>query len=251
VPLSRFLLLTLVALLRISPSHAESAAVAVAANFHAPMLRLATTFEQETNHEINVISGSTGGLYAQIINGAPYDLYIAADSHRPTLLAASGVGVASSQSTIAIGELVLWSADASRIADHGLDLLQNQQVRFLAIANPAVAPYGNAAKQALRAMGLWDLWESRLAYGTSIAQAYAMVATRNAELGLIARSQVLANPNAAEYVLIPQEHYSPIRQDAILLARGAENPAAVELLEYLSSTRAQTMIRSLGYRIAR
>ena len=247
--LSRTSWLILVGLTNTASSDAESVAVAVAANFHAPMEALVQDFETRFNHDVTLISGSTGGLYAQIVNGAPYDVFIAADTQRPALLATSGRGVARSQTTVAIGQLVLWSADRDLIEGQDLGVLRDSRIRFLAIANPDLAPYGEAARQALVALNLWESWSSRLVYGENIAQAYSMVSTGNAELGLIARSQVSAETSAGGYLLVPQALYEPIRQDAILLERGAGNAAATALLAFLATPEAKAVIRRFGYRV--
>lgn len=241
-------LLILTGLTVVAPSSAESVAVAVAANFRAPMQTLVEHFETETGYDVKLISGSTGGLYAQIVNGAPYDLFIAADTRRPALLATAGLGLEQTQATIAIGQLVLWSIDADLIAAQELGALSDQSIRFLAIANPDLSPYGAAARQALMAMNLWEQWVSRIVYGENIAQAYAMAATGNAELALIARSQVSADAGA--YLLIPLEFHEPIRQDAILLERGAANAAAVALLQFLSTPNAAAVILDFGYLVS-
>ncbi len=248
--LLRSSLLFLIGLTGIASSDAESVAVAVAANFYAPMDALVQDFEIRTDHDVLLISGSTGGLYAQIVNGAPYDVFIAADARRPALLATSGLGVVQSQITVALGQLVLWTADHDLIDGRDLSLLQDDRIRFLAIANPDLAPYGEAARQALVAMNLWERWASRLVYGENVAQAYAMVATGNAEFGLIARSQVSGRDGRSDYLLVPQVLYEPIHQDAILLERGAGNAAAIALLEFLSTAEARAIIRGFGYRLA-
>ncbi len=248
--LLRSSLLFLIGLTGIASSDAESVAVAVAANFYAPMDALVQDFEIRTDHDVMLISGSTGSLYAQIVNGAPYDVFIAADARRPALLATSGLGVVQSQITVALGQLVLWTADRDLIDGRDLSLLQDDRIRFLAIANPDLAPYGEAARQALVAMNLWERWASRLVYGENVAQAYAMVATGNAEFGLIARSQVSGRDGRSDYLLVPQVLYEPIHQDAILLERGAGNAAAIALLEFLSTAEARAVIRSFGYRLA-
>ena len=248
--LLRSSLLFLIGLTGIASSDAESVAVAVAANFYAPMDALVQDFETRTDHDVMLISGSTGGLYAQIVNGAPYDVFIAADSRRPALLATSGLGVVQSQITVALGQLVLWTADRDLIDGRDLSLLRDSGIRFLAIANPDLAPYGEAARQALVAMNLWDRWASRLVYGENVAQAYAMVATGNAEFGLIARSQISGEVGQSDYLIVPQALYEPIRQDAILLERGAGNTAAISLLEFLSTAEAKAVIRNFGYRLA-
>ncbi len=248
--LLRSSLLFLIGLTGIASSDAESVAVAVAANFYAPMDALVQDFEIRTDHDVMLISGSTGSLYAQIVNGAPYDVFIAADARRPALLATSGLGVVQSQITVALGQLVLWTADRDLIDGRDLSLLQDDRIRFLAIANPDLAPYGEAARQALVAMNLWERWASRLVYGENVAQAYAMVATGNAEFGLIARSQVSGRDGRSDYLLVPQVLYEPIHQDAILLERGAGNAAAIALLEFLSTAEARAIIRGFGYRLA-
>ncbi len=248
--LLRFILLILAGLTGCVSSYAESVAVAVAANFHRTMQVLAAKFEMETGHDVTLISGSTGGLYAQIVNGAPYDLFIAADSRRPALLGASGAGVEQSQATVASGRLVLWSADPELLAAQDLNILRDERLRFLAVTNPDLAPYGEAARQALVRMQLWEMWSGRLVYGTNVAQTYAMVTTGNAELGLVALSQVLAESAAGAYLVVPQEFHEPIRQDIILLQRGADNTAAIALLEFLSAPESRTVISRFGYRVA-
>ena len=238
----------ILAILLSSPSgHTQS--VAVASNFYRTMQTLASAFETETGHEVLLVSGSTGGLYAQIVNGAPYDLFIAADSERPTRLASAGLGIAETQRTLAYGQLAIWSDDEALVRHAGLDVLQDEQVKFLAIANPDLAPYGKAAQQTLMSLNQWDRWAGRLAYGQNVAQAYAMVVTGGAQIGLIAHSQALASEHSGRFYLIPESHHEPIRQDIILLARGAENAAVRSLLEYLSSTNVRNVIRSAGYRV--
>ncbi len=245
----RALLLILASLVSLSSGNAQSVAVAVASNFHRPMETLARDFAEKTGFEVKLIIGSTGGLYAQIVNGAPYDLFVAADSERPTRLAATGLGTADTQTTIALGQLALWSANTSLIDLAGLEILRDDSIRFLAIANPNVAPYGEAARQALNAMGVWESWAGRLAFGQNIAQTYAMVATSNAEIGLVAHSQVISDEETGGFLLIPESQYEPIRQDTILLERGTGNAAARSLLEYLSSAEARAIIRRSGYRV--
>ena len=243
----RAFFLVLAPLVSLSSVNAQSVAVAVASNFHRPMQTLTRDFTTKTGFEVDLVSGSTGGLYAQIVNGAPYDLFVAADSERPTRLATAGIGVAGTQKTIALGQLALWSPDSNLIDRLGLRILRDESIRFLAIANPSVAPYGKAAQQALNNMGVWELWTDRIAFGQNIAQTYAMVVTNNAEIGLVSHSQVISGKETGSFLLIPESQYEPIRQDMILLKHGAHNIAARSLLEYLSSAGARTAIRYSGY----
>ncbi|HEY5624653.1 MAG TPA: molybdate ABC transporter substrate-binding protein [Gammaproteobacteria bacterium] len=228
-----------------SAAVAESASVAVAANFLNTMSALIEDFGNE--HEIKLISGSTGGLYAQIVNGAPYDIFVAADSERPRLLGESGLGVADTRFTIARGRLVLWSAVRELSGSTDFRSLFSDDIRHLAIANPELAPYGVAARQTLVGLGLWEAFATRLVHGTSVAQAYALAATGNAELGLVAEAQVLGADAPGTFVRVPERLYEPIDQDAILLKRGAGNAAATELFEFLSSEQAKARIRAAGY----
>lgn len=238
--------LVLTALTGAASLHAESVAVAVAANFHSPMQALVEAFDDR--HEVTLISGSTGSLYAQLVHGAPYDIFIAADSERPRLLGESGLALAETQFTIASGQLVLWSASREFAPDTDINDLLSEEFRFLAVANPALAPYGEAARQSLVKLGVWEKWRTRIVYGTNVAQAYAMTATGNADFGLIALSQVINDGKPGRYVIVPLSLYEPINQDAILLNRGAGNPAALALIEFLASTRARDLIRQSGYR---
>ena len=182
------------------------------------------------------------------MNGAPYDVFIAADSERPRLLGESGLAEAETQFTVASGQLVLWSASREFSPDANIDDLLSEEFRFLAVANPALAPYGEAARDTLVNLGFWETWSSRLVYGSSVAQAFAMTATGNADFGLIAMSQVIDDEKSGSYVIVPASLYEPINQDAILLNRGADNPAAVAFIEFLSSPRARDLIRQFGYR---
>lgn len=226
---------------------ADEALVAVAASFVPPMQAIATAFEQTRDHSVTIVSGSTGGLYAQIVNGAPFDLFLAADAERPRLLETSGHGVAGTRATVAFGRLVLFSRDAALLSPAGLDALRNPALRHIAIANPTVAPYGIAARETLEALGLWETLMTRLVRGESVAQTYAMVATGNAELGFVAMAQVLADAESGAYLPVPDQYYSPIRHDVIVLARANGNPAALELRGFLLGAPAKDIIRAHGY----
>jgi len=239
--------LTLFGLLVIAPGYAGEVTVAVATNFVAPMEILVEDYQQRRAHTVRLVKGSTGGLHAQILNGAPYDVLIAADQRRPSLLASSGHGLAETQFTVALGRLALWSPILLSIEERGLQALQDERVRHLAIASPDLAPYGEAARQVLKALGLWVALSPRIVRGQNVAQAYAMVATRSAEMGLIALSQVRPGSSASEYFIVPEHLHDAIRQDAILLARGGRNQAALALLAYLKSDAAHNVIVTFGY----
>ncbi len=228
---------------------AAEATVAVASNFVHPIEALETLFAAHTGHRLRISSGSTGQLYAQILSGAPYDLFLAADQHRPRLLEERGLTVPGSRFTYAVGLLTLWSADAGRIDEAGPAVLRRGDFRHLAIANPELAPYGLAARQVLQAFGLWDALAPRLVRGQSIAQAFQFVVTGNAELGFVARSQVLSprNRTPGSRWDVPESLHAPIRQDAVLLARARDNAAANAFMEFLRSTKAAALIRSFGY----
>ncbi len=228
---------------------AQTARIAVAANFTEVMDRIESRFEAAHGDVLKITTGSTGQLYAQISHGAPFDVMLAADQRRPKLLVENGLAVRGSRFTYATGKLTLWSADPARIGDDGAALLRQGDFRRLAIANPDLAPYGAEAVQVLKALGVYDELRSRLVQGENVGQTYAMVATGNAELGLVALSYVRSprNKKAGSRWDVPQSLYQPIRQDAVLLTRAEANSTARDLLAYLRQPEIQALIRSYGY----
>ncbi len=231
-----------------APALAEEVKVAVAANFTAPIQAIAPEFEKATGHKLVAAYGATGQFYAQIRNGAPFDLLLAADDSTPARLESEGAGVPGSRFTYAVGSLVLWSADANTL-DGSDAALRAGQFKHLAIANPKAAPYGLAAIQTLEKLGLREALEGKLVEGQSITQTHQFVATGNAELGFVALSQVYRDGQIASGSawIVPQALHEPIRQDALILKRGADNPAAAALLDYLKSPQAAAIIQSFGY----
>jgi molybdate transport system substrate-binding protein len=222
---------------------AEVVRVAVAANFTAAMKEIAAAYEQASGNKMLISYGSTGKLYAQIQQGAPFDVFLAADQQRPRLLVEEGR--AQDAFTYAIGKLVLWSADPGRVVN-AATLKQGEFAR-LALANPKTAPYGAAAVTVMQRLGVNEDLLAKRVTGDSIAQAYQFVATRNAELGFVALAQIALDSKAGSHWEVPQDLYDPIRQDAVLLQRGRENPAARALLEYLRSDAARAVIHKFGY----
>lgn len=228
---------------------AETALIAVASNFSEVAESLVLDFENLSEHEIETTAASTGKHYAQIINGAPYDALLAADQQSPRRLEESEHAVAGTRFVYAIGKLVLWSSDERLIGDDGIAVLEKQDFRALAIANPALAPYGIAAKETLLSLGLWNSLEHKIVMGENVGQAFALAATGNAELGLVPLSSVISKRIARRGSRwdVPSELHAPIRQDAVLLEHGYANAAAVAFLAYLQSDEARLTIESFGY----
>jgi molybdate transport system substrate-binding protein len=231
-----------------TPAAADEAQVAVAANFTAPMKAVIELFEADTGHTVRASYGSTGKLYAQIRNGAPFEALLAADQKRPELLEQEGVGVPGTRFTYAVGTLVLWSAAADAV-DDGAALLAAGDFNKLAIANPKLAPYGEASLQTMDALGVKDAIEPKLVMGENIAQTYQFVDTGNAAVGFVALSQVMAGGKLTKGSgwVVPADLHEPIRQDAVMLERGRDNPAVVALFEYLKGEQARGVIREFGY----
>ena len=229
-------------------AHAAEVTVAVAANFAAPMQQIARAFAQDTGHQAVLSMGATGSFYAQIRNGAPFHVFLSADDETPQRLEREGLAVAGTRFTYAIGQLVLWSPQPGRVDDRG-EVLRTGALPRLAIANPRLAPYGQAAMQVLDRLGVTAQWQPRLVVGENIAQAYQFVATGNASLGFVALSQVLVEGRIREGSawIVPASLHEPIRQDAVLLPRGQGNPAATALLAYLRGDKARALIRAHGY----
>lgn len=224
------------------PARAGEATIAVATNFAAPAERLAADFSAQTGHELVIVTGATGKLAAQIINGAPFDVFLAADKARPDLLIGRGFAMAETRITYAEGRLVLWG----RGSDTGEARLRQGDFRRLAIANPDLAPYGRAALQTLAALALDQQLRPKLVKGENIGQTYALVATGNAALGFVALAQLKQSPQA-RYWLVPRALHAPIRQQAVLLSRAEHNDAARAFLSFLLSTDAKAVIESYGY----
>lgn len=229
-------------------AHAAELTVAVAANFAAPMQKIAAAFEQETGHKLALSFGGTGKLYAQIRNGAPFEVLLAADDETPARLEQEGQGVAGTRFTYAIGKLVLWSRQPGLVDDQG-EVLRSGAFERIALADPKLAPYGAAAMQTLQKLGLAEALSGKFVQGESIGQAYQFVATRNAPLGFVALSQVFVEGRLTEGSAwrVPETLYEPIRQDALILARGRDNPAASELMRYLQGDAARAIIGAYGY----
>jgi molybdate transport system substrate-binding protein len=227
---------------------AGEAQIAVAANFTAPMKAIIETFEADTGHSVKASYGSTGKLYAQIKNGAPFEALLAADQARPELLEQEGVGVEGSRFTYAIGKLVLWSTKPDAVED-GAAVLEGGDFEKIAIANPRLAPYGEASMQTMAALGVTEAIEPKLVMGENIAQTYQFVDTGNAAFGFVALSQVMKDGEIAKGSgwVVPGDLHAPIRQDAVILTRGADNPAIAELFDYLKSDKVKAVIHDFGY----
>jgi molybdate transport system substrate-binding protein len=231
-----------------NPARGAEVSVAVAANFTAPMQKIAQAFEKESGHKAVLSFGATGAFYAQIRNGAPFQVFLAADAKTPERLEQEGLAVAGTRFTYATGQLALWSAAPGRVDAQG-EVLRAASFERLAIANPKLAPYGAAAMQTLDKLGLLPALQGKLVQGENIAQTFQFVASGNAALGFVALSQVRAREPGARGSawLVPAELHEPIRQDAVLLAAGRENAAATALLLFLRGESARAVIREFGY----
>ncbi len=234
-------------LLTIPNARADEVVAAVATNFPAAMARIEPAFEAASGHQLTRVLGSSGKLAAQIQQGAPFDVLLSADVERPAWLVKNGLGVAASGFTYAIGRLALWSPDPQAISADGLAYLRSAAFRHLAIANPAVAPYGSAAQQTLEQLGLWQAVQARIVRGEDIGQVYSMVASGAAPAGFVALSSVLVGSRPGSHWTVPQALHAPLKQDAILLTRARNNPAAQALLDYLKTPPARAVIAALGY----
>ncbi|UCV05059.1 molybdate ABC transporter substrate-binding protein [Dechloromonas denitrificans] len=227
---------------------ADEVQVAVAANFTGPMQVISALFERDTGHKATLSFGATGKFYAQIKNGAPFEILLAADDETPARLIKEGNAVDGSAFTYAIGTLVLWSATPQLIDGKG-EILKKGGFKHLAIANPKTAPYGAAAVQAMGKLGVLDNLKPLFVQGENISQTHQFVSTGAAELGFVAYSQVINNDKiaAGSGWIVPANLYDPIRQDAVILAKGKDKAAAIALMSYLKSEAARKVIKSFGY----
>lgn len=229
---------------------AEVVHVAVAANFTAPAKTLAEVLKATTGHEARLSFGATGAFYTQIKQGAPFDVFMAADDARPRRLEQEGDIVPGSRFTYAIGQLVLWSAKPGFVDDQGA-VLKSGSFNKIAIANPKLAPYGAAAVEAMDQLGVAAALQPKLVTGESIGQTHNFIATGNAELGFVALSQVLdgGKLKGGSMWVVPGDYHAPIVQDAVLLKRGADNPAAKAWMALLRTPGTLDLIRSYGYAV--
>jgi molybdate transport system substrate-binding protein len=242
--------LALAALAISTAALADEVQVAVAVNFAAPMQKIAAEFEKDTGHKVVPSFGSTGKFYAQIKNGAPFEILLAADDGTPAKLEKENAAVAGSRFTYAIGKLMLWSAKPGYVDDKG-EVLKKNEFQHLSLANPKLAPYGAAGIEALTAMNLLDAIQPKFVTAENISQAYQFVASGNAELGFVALSQVFKDGRIAEGSawIVPANLYQPIRQDAVILDKGKDKPAAEALMKYLRDDKAKAVIKSYGYEL--
>jgi molybdate transport system substrate-binding protein len=221
--------------------------VAVAANFTEAAKEIAAAFKQKTGHEAVLSFGSSGQLYTQITQDAPFQIMLSADDERPKKAVAEGFGVVGSPFTYAIGKLVLWSKTPNFV--NGEETLKGNGFTKLSIANPKAAPYGAAAVETLKALKLYDGLKRKIVEGNSIGQAFQFIDTGNAEVGFVALSQLAGNGAGSRW-MVPQNLYTPIRQDAVLLKKGADSEAAVAFMAFLKGSEARAIIEKFGYAFA-
>ena len=230
---------------------AAQVSVAVAANFAAPAQMLAAEFARTTGHKAVVSVGSSGKIYAQIKNAAPYDFFMSADAQTPAKLESEGWAVVGSGFTYATGRLVLWSMNPQLVDPEGADLRLGGHIKFdkIALADPKLSPYGLAAEQVMQKLGVYELLKSKFVHGENIAQTYQFVATQNAQIGFVALSQVWLQGRLKEGSAwqVPSHLHSPIRQDAIMLKKAKENPAAAAWAAFIQTEKAKVIIRNFGY----
>ncbi len=242
------LLVALAALVKVAQAGEVNAAVA--ANFTEPMQRIVAEFQKDTGHTVKLSFGSSGKFYSQIKEGAPFDVFLAADVKNPKLLEDEGLAAGGTRFVYALGKLALWSAQPGYVDGKGA-VLRKGGYNKLAYADPKLAPYGLAAKETLEELGLWNAVQGKLVTGESITQTYQFAATGNAELAFIALSQITKDGKVSEgsYWLVPSYLYNPIRQGAVLLTAARDKAAAQSLLDYLKGDKAKAVIRSYGYEL--
>lgn len=242
-----FLLFTLLLAMGIN-ARADEVLVAVASNFTAPMQQIAAEFEKETGHQVKLSFGSTGKFYAQIRNGAPFEVLLAADNETPAKLEKELLTAPHTRFTYAIGKLVLWSAQAGYVDDQGA-VLKTGDFKHLALANPKTAPYGAAAIQTMTQLGVLGAIQPKIVQGENITQNYQFVATGNAQLGFVALSQVFKDGKftSGSAWRVPANLYDPILQEAVVLDKGRHKPAALALVNYLKTDKARAIITAYGY----
>ena len=243
-------LASLLAPFAIGSAQADEVQVAVAANFTAPIQAIAADFEKDTGHKLVASFGATGQFYTQIKNGAPFEVFLSADDSTPKKLEAEGDSVKGSRFTYAVGTLALWSAKEGYVDAKG-DVLKKNAYQHLSIANPKAAPYGLAATQVLAKEGLTDKVKDKIVEGQNISQAYQFISTGNAELGFVALSQIYKDGkiSSGSAWIVPASLHDPIKQDAVILNKGKDNPAAKALVDYLKGPKAAAVIKSYGYEI--
>ncbi len=231
---------------------ADVVTIAVASNFAKTAADVSAAFTRDTGVPVRISHGSTGKLYAQIVNGAPFDIFLAADTERAALLEQSGLIVAGSRRTYATGSLVLWSNDERLRGKDCLAVLERGEYVRLALANPATAPYGSAAREFLAETGLWDSTSTRAVYGENITQTLQFVTTGNATLGFIAKSQTMDPevPEAACRWPVPVSSHAALDQQAVLLKRAASHDGARLFADFLETPAARAIIRRHGYQVA-
>ena len=241
----------LTAMLLIPTVQAETINVAVAANFTNTMKALAEPFEASTGHELALSFGSSGKFYAQINNGAPFDVFLSADQQKPEALECEGRIVPGSRFTYALGALVLWSSRPELVDERGI-VLGRGHFRKLALANPRLAPYGVAATEVLSNLELLEATRPKWVQGENIGQTYQFVRSGNAELGFVALSQIMSDGHidGGSFWRIPLDLYNPIRQDAVILKRAENNAGAKALMAFLRTESAVRIMESYGYRVA-
>ena len=222
--------------------------VAVAANFAAPMKRIAEEFEKDSGHKAVLLFGSTGKFYAQITHGAPFDVFLSADDDTPARLEKEGGAVAGTRFTYATGRLALWSAKPGLVDDKAAVMLRND-FKYLAIAAPKLAPYGAAAMETLTKIGMLAQLQAKLVTGESIGQTFSMISSGNADLGFVAVSQVFEDGKlkSVSAWVVPAHLHSPLKQDAVVLIRARNNPAALQLMTFMKSSQARAIMNSFGY----
>jgi len=231
-----------------SGAYAAEVSIAVAANFSAPMQKIAAAFERDSGHQAVLSFGATGKFYAQISHGAPFQMLLAADQATPERLDREGMTVSGTRFTYAIGKLALWSRQPDLI-DANAGVLRSGKFSHIALADPRLAPYGAAAIETLEHLDLRKALQAKFVQGENIAQTYQFVATGNAPLGFVALSQIYEDGKISEGSawIVPVEFYSPLLQDAVILKAGADNPAALALAEYLRGEKARSIMQSYGY----